>query len=61
MDGANHILTTHLIVDKSTNRDEIVRIKSKCKQLFEDLKMTHFTIEIELEDEVCLMNENFLN
>ncbi len=55
LDGANHILTTHLIVDKSTTRDEIIRIKSKCKQLFEDLKMTHFTIEIELEDEVCLM------
>jgi cobalt-zinc-cadmium efflux system protein len=58
LDGANHILTTHLIVDKSTTRDEIVRIKSKCKQLFEDLKMTHFTIEIELEDEVCLMKND---
>lgn len=55
MDGANHILTTHLIVDKSTTREEIVRIKLKCKQLFEDLKLSHFTIEIELEDEVCLM------
>jgi len=59
LDGANHILTTHLIVDKSTTRDEIVRIKSKCKQLFEDLKLTHFTIEIELEDEVCLMEDNY--
>jgi len=58
LDGANHILTTHLIVEKSTTRDEIVRIKSKCKQLFEDLKMTHFTIEIELEDEVCLMKDD---
>ncbi|MBK7498434.1 MAG: cation transporter [Ignavibacteriales bacterium] len=58
LDGANHILTTHLIVDKSTTRDEIVRIKYKCKQLFEDLKMTHFTIEIELEDEVCLMKDD---
>lgn len=59
LDGANHILTTHLIVEKATTRDEIVRIKSKCKQLFEDLKLTHFTIEIELEDEVCLMkNDN---
>lgn len=58
LDGANHILTTHLIVDKSTTRDEIVRIKYKCKQLFEDLKMTHFTIEIELEDEVCLMKND---
>jgi len=58
LDGANHILTTHLIVNKSTTRDEIVRIKSKCKQLFEDLKLTHFTIEIELEDEVCLMKDN---
>mgnify|MGYP001209402236 FL=1 len=55
MDGANHILTTHLIVDKATTRDEIVRIKLKCKQLFEDLKLSHFTIEVELEDEVCLM------
>jgi cobalt-zinc-cadmium efflux system protein len=27
LDGANHILTTHLIVDKSTTRDEIVKIK----------------------------------
>ncbi len=58
LDGANHILTTHLIVDKSTTRNEIVRIKSKCKQLFEDLKLTHFTIEIELEDEVCLMKDD---
>jgi cobalt-zinc-cadmium efflux system protein len=61
LDGANHILTTHLIVDKSTTRDEIVRIKSKCKQLFEDLKLTHFTIEIELEDEVCLMEDKHLH
>jgi cobalt-zinc-cadmium efflux system protein len=58
LDGAKHILTTHLIVDKSTTRDEIVRIKSKCKQLFEDLRLTHFTIEIELEDEVCLMKDD---
>lgn len=55
MDGVNHILTTHLIVDKATTRDEIVKIKLKCKQLFEDLKLSHFTIEVELEDEVCLM------
>ncbi len=61
LDGANHILTTHLIVDKSTSRDEIVKIKSKCKQLFEDLKMTHFTIEIELEDEACLMRDDHDN
>ncbi|HRN27801.1 MAG: cation transporter [Ignavibacteriaceae bacterium] len=58
LDGANHILTTHLIVDKSTTRGEIIKIKSKCKQLFEDLKITHLTIEIELEDEVCLMEED---
>jgi cobalt-zinc-cadmium efflux system protein len=57
LDGANHILTTHLTVNKNTTREEIIRIKSKCKQLFEDLKLTHFTIEIELEDEVCLMED----
>jgi cobalt-zinc-cadmium efflux system protein len=57
LDGANNILTTHLIVSISTTRDEIVRIKSKCKQLFEDLKLTHLTIEIELEDEACLMDD----
>lgn len=57
LDGSNHILTTHLIVEKSTTRQEIVKIKLKCKQLFENYKLTHLTIEIELEDEVCLMNE----
>jgi len=57
LDGANNILTTHLTVDKSTTREEIVKIKLKCKNLFEELKLTHFTIEIELEDEVCLMKE----
>jgi len=55
LDGVNHILTTHLIVDRSTTRQEILQIKLNCKQLFEDLHLTHFTIEIELEDEVCLM------
>ncbi len=58
LDGANHILTTHLIVDKSITRGEVIKIKSKCKQLFEDLKITHLTIEIELEDEVCLMEQD---
>ncbi len=57
LDGANHILTTHLTINKNTTREEILKIKAKCKQLFEDLRLTHFTIEIELEDEVCLMED----
>jgi cobalt-zinc-cadmium efflux system protein len=56
LDGANHILTTHLIVKSGITREDIIKIKSKCNQMFEDLKLNHITIEIEFEDEVCLMD-----
>lgn len=57
LDGEHHVLTTHLVIDKTAKRDEIVRIKKACKEVISSMEIEHLTIEIELEDEVCLLDK----
>lgn len=58
LDGSKHILSTHLIIEKDTSRTEIVKIKKECKNIFNELKLSHITIDIEFEDEICLIDED---
>ncbi|MCB0176301.1 MAG: cation transporter [Anaerolineae bacterium] len=53
LDGEHHVLTTHLVVDQHTSRDEVMRIKAATKDVVNDLNLEHLTIEIEYEDEDC--------
>lgn len=54
MDGAHHILTTHLIVDNSTSKDDVHLLKTNIKKsLFDEFHITEATIEIEWPNQVC--------
>ncbi len=53
LDGQSHILTTHLIVDKTFSREQIVDIKCRTKRLLEKSGIEHATIEVEIEGEKC--------
>lgn len=53
MDGTNHVLTTHVVVDKEAVRDDIMRIKDRVREIMLSHGMRHSTVEIEYSDEAC--------
>jgi cobalt-zinc-cadmium efflux system protein len=56
LDGAHHVLTTHLVVDAAASKADLVRIKQQVGSLTRDMAFEHTTIELEYEDEECLMD-----
>lgn len=57
LDGERHVLTTHVVVDVSCERREIVAVKEAIQALAQELNVTHVTVEIEYSDESCAMGE----
>ncbi len=53
MDGEYHVLTTHVVIKDSTPDGDIIPIKQKVREIMNDSKVKHATIEIEREDEPC--------
>ncbi len=57
LDGEHHVLSTHLVVAGNPSREDILRIKKTGKELASALHVQHLTMEVELEDEDCVMNK----
>ena len=57
MDGAHHVLSTHIVVDGETSRDEVASLRDDVGRLCEEFRFAHTTVEIEWEDEACRMGE----
>lgn len=55
LDGAHHVLTTHVVLDKCATREDMLRVKNNIKRLSEDWHFEHTTIEFEFEDNDCSM------
>ncbi|HSM56122.1 MAG TPA: cation diffusion facilitator family transporter [Candidatus Sulfomarinibacteraceae bacterium] len=55
LDGAQHVLTTHIVVDDDASKEDIVRVKCAVRELIEDTDFVHVTVEVEYEDESCSM------
>tara|TARA_B110001454_G_scaffold16145_2_gene14607 strand:- start:18962 stop:19864 length:903 start_codon:yes stop_codon:yes gene_type:complete len=54
MDGDHHILTTHLVVDENTTRDEVHQLKIDLKKtLMKEFHITEATIEVEWPNQSC--------
>jgi cobalt-zinc-cadmium efflux system protein len=58
LDGEHHVLTTHVVVDPRTSREEVLQLKREINHLTEHMDFTHTTLEIEYEDEDCRMVRN---
>ena len=53
LDGEHHVLTTHVVVEDETNREEIRSIKNSIKDIAHHLNFEHITVEIEYSHEHC--------
>ena len=57
LDGEEHVLTTHIIVEENTTRAEILSIKNAIHHLGESINLEHITVEIEYHHEYCQMRQ----
>ena len=47
LDGDHHVLSTHLVVNQTADKDRIRAIKQRAREELDGLHLTHITIEIE--------------
>ena len=57
LDGNNHVLTAHLMLDKSVDQSTQPSIKNEIATLLTPYKLSHTTIELEFPDEYCRDNK----
>lgn len=53
LDGESHVFSTHLVMDRSSDREAIIAAKRRMHRLLRDQQFAHITIEVELEGERC--------
>lgn len=53
LDGERNVLSVHLIVNQSTSRENLVKIKHSINNLSNDFGIDHTTVEIEFGDGDC--------
>lgn len=58
LDGEHHVLTTHIVIENDTTREEILSIKGTIQHLGKELHLEHITVEIEYLDEYCKMRQH---
>lgn len=55
LDGEHHVLTTHVVIDDHTSKENLVQIKCDIGEMLDPHIFAHSTIELEFEHEDCRM------
>lgn len=55
LDGEQHVLSAHLVIERRRSREDVAEIKRTAKSLLLVKDIGHITLEIEFEDEDCIM------
>ncbi|MGD8604348.1 MAG: cation diffusion facilitator family transporter [Anaerolineales bacterium] len=55
LDGENHVLSTHVVVDDDLPRSSVIRLKQSIRQVLEAYDFRHITVEIEYGETDCAM------
>lgn len=58
LEGEHHVFTTHIKLRDIKDFDQIIGAKKKVKEILEEYHFNHYTIETELDDETCSLNQN---
>lgn len=56
LDGENHVLSTHLVVDPDADKATLIRIKEDVRRITGRMDLAHSTIELELGDDCSMIN-----
>jgi cobalt-zinc-cadmium efflux system protein len=55
LDGEHHVLTTHVVIDEDTSKDDVVCIRREIQDVLRGMEFAHSTVEIEFGEEDCGM------
>lgn len=58
LDGEHHVFTTHVKIGEISGLDELLKVKNELKCLLEKYPFEHYTIETELDSELCGLDNN---
>lgn len=58
IDGEKHVMTTHLVMDRASSRQDIVAAKQKVRALLDTHAYEHVTVDVELEGEDCVVSSS---
>jgi cobalt-zinc-cadmium efflux system protein len=58
LDGEHTVLTAHMVAEKNLTPEEYALVKKRFKQIVDDFGIFHSTLEIELPDESCRIEES---
>lgn len=53
LDGEKNLLSTHIVVDRDMEHNDITELKNKVRGLFQEKGISHVTMEIDYIDENC--------
>ena len=59
LDGEHHILTTHLVIEKSPDYEKMRDIKCAARDKATELGISHATIELEQSGEACMLEKDW--
>jgi cobalt-zinc-cadmium efflux system protein len=54
LDGENHVLSAHVVMSGGATREQILGVKARVREMLDEDKFIHVTLDVELEGEKCL-------
>ena len=57
LDGEHHVLTIHVVIESKSTLEDVQRVRKEINALMEEMDFEHTAIQVECEDETCLMKE----
>ena len=57
LDGERHIMTTHIVLDRSYPLADLALFKDRLRKVLESLGIGHLTVEFETSDEDCELDD----
>ncbi|CAL65016.1 cation diffusion facilitator family transporter [Christiangramia forsetii] len=58
LEGEHHVFTSHIKLNNIKELGQIITIKEKIRNILKDYNFDHYTIETELDEETCSLNDN---
>ena len=57
LEGAHHVFTTHVKIKKVEQVEEVIAAKNAIKEVLKSYPFSHYTVEVELQEENCELTE----